>query len=531
MSKSRFQRYLIYFIIPHTYRIKSFRLSNPFAADMSLLLFPIMASLPRLESLTINNIESDYIEGVINHLSSLRILSSLIIISIDNIKDQNDIYQKIFRLPALKYCQMFLETLRNLRSMPTATHEFSPIEHLVINNKVSLAQLNSLLLYVPQLRRLTLGHLSGYRGSRTSTKSITLNYLTHVSLNLYSVSFDDFESIINDFFHKVEILRIKVFYIPYFTSNMDYLNANRWERLISTHMLNLCIFDFEHQYQTWNYYNDRQAYETQINMFNSLFWIKREWFFENQYRRIKFSNIATFYSTNPYRRKCYIMYEDLGQKIGSHDLEMKENAADHVCIHSRNTMEKFVGNFRNATKLTLSDTFEIPRDSIVRDLNRIIPLEQLSTLSLDCHRFAFHQVIELLNFTPNVHTLKLNSILLNGSDSVSIQQNATFRIVSNTNIVKNMIIAKESTLEKIQLLVAIFPRLEYLTINLYREDLETIARFLLSKPNNNTRHLSLLCISKQLRDLVEKLRVLIEVENLLDDFTLKVIHRKLYLWW
>ncbi|CAF2701888.1 unnamed protein product [Rotaria sp. Silwood2] len=194
-------------------------------------------------------------------------------------------------------------------------------------------------------------------------------------------------------------------------------------------------------------------------------------------------------------------------------------------------MEKFVGNFRNATKLTLSDTFEIPRDSIVRDLNRIIPLEQLSTLSLDCHRFAFHQVIELLNFTPNVHTLKLNSILLNGSDSVSIQQNATFQIVSNTNIVKNMIIAKESTLEKIQLLVAIFPRLEYLTINLYREDLETIARFLLSKPNNNTRNLSLLCISKQLRDLVEKLRVLIEVENLLDDFTLKVIHRKLYLWW
>ncbi|CAF3951346.1 unnamed protein product, partial [Rotaria sordida] len=86
ISKSRFRRYLTHFIIPHTNQIKSLRLFNPFAADISLLLFPIMTNLTRLESLTINNIEYNYIEEIINHLSSLPVLSSLIIISIDYMK-------------------------------------------------------------------------------------------------------------------------------------------------------------------------------------------------------------------------------------------------------------------------------------------------------------------------------------------------------------------------------------------------------------------------------------------------------------
>ncbi|CAF4285755.1 unnamed protein product, partial [Rotaria sordida] len=79
---------------------------DPFGADMSLLLFPIIANLTQLTTFIINNIESNYIEHIFNHLASL------IIISIDNIKNQNDIYYKIFRLPTLKYCQLLIETLR-----------------------------------------------------------------------------------------------------------------------------------------------------------------------------------------------------------------------------------------------------------------------------------------------------------------------------------------------------------------------------------------------------------------------------------
>jgi hypothetical protein len=65
-SKSKLQRYLTHFIIPHACRIKSIQLSNPFAADMFLLLSPVMKDLTQLEALnTLNNIESDYIEEVV----------------------------------------------------------------------------------------------------------------------------------------------------------------------------------------------------------------------------------------------------------------------------------------------------------------------------------------------------------------------------------------------------------------------------------------------------------------------------------
>ena len=96
-----------------------------------------------------------------------------------------------------------------------------------------------------------------------------------------------------------------------------------------------------------------------------------------------------------------------------------------------------------------------------------------------------------------------------------------------------MSIEKECTLKEIQLIVTLFPRLECLTINLNEEDLESIARFLLSKANNNPppRYLSSLCISEQLTNLMEPLRIFIESEKLLDDFMIKALNGKLYLWW
>jgi hypothetical protein len=92
-------------------------------------------------------------------------------------------------------------------------------------------------------------------------------------------------------------------------------------------------------------------------------------------------------------------------------------------------------------------------------------------------------------------------------------------------------IEQDCTLAKIQLLTKIFTRLEHLTINLSKEHLESIPRFLLSKPSNSIRYLSSLCVTKPLLNLIGKFRILIDSENLLDNYTLKVINQKLYLWW
>jgi hypothetical protein len=301
ISKSTFHRYLTHIVIPHTDRIKSLRLSNPFTTDMILLFFPTMKNLTRLETLIINNIEDDYIKQTVDHLSSLPVLSSLSITSIKSNKIRDDIYQKIFRLPALKYCKMSFEIFSGLSSLSIATNEFSSIEHLVINNEISHNGFDRLLSYVPQLRRLSFDHLNGFRNSQIHKSSTILNYLTDVSLELYFANFTDFEQLVKDYFRQVQTLRITVYSTHFNGSNTEFLNADRWERLISTHIPNLRIFDFQHKNSVLNFNEKQLAYETLVNKFNSLFWMKREWFFEYQYYGKRFDNAVVFYSTNPYR--------------------------------------------------------------------------------------------------------------------------------------------------------------------------------------------------------------------------------------
>jgi hypothetical protein len=301
ISKSTFHRYLADIIIPYTSRIQSLRLSSPFAVDMGLLLSPLMTNLIRLETLIINDIKSVHLVKIVNQLFSLPVLSSLSIKSSGSIRNQNDIYQKIFRLPALKYCKLFIRTVRSLEPLSITTNEFSPIEHLVINNKVSINQLDSLLSYVPQLRRLSLEYFDGYISSRIRTTTIQLNYLTDVSLKSHSISFNDFQLLVIDLFRQIQVLRIEIYSFYFSGTNMGYLNADRWEQLISTHMINLRIFDLQLEYGLCNDNIDRQVYETEVSKFNSLFWIKHQWFFQHQSYKNRNSNTNIFYSTNPYR--------------------------------------------------------------------------------------------------------------------------------------------------------------------------------------------------------------------------------------
>ncbi|CAF1233529.1 unnamed protein product [Rotaria sp. Silwood1] len=530
IPKSKLQHYLTHIIKPYAYRIELFRLSNPFI-DPCLLLLLIMKNLTQVTTLILNNIESIYIEQIVNNLSSLPVLSSLTIISIDTIQNhKNIIYNKIFRLPKLKYCQILIELLQYSKSLSVATNEFSTVEHLIINHEISIDQLLILLSYVPQLRRLSIGNLKEPKINRTEKGSINLNYLTNVSLKLNNVNFNDFEILVTNYFRQIQVLTIALQCIGFYGNSIQYLNADRWEQLISTHMLNLRIFDFQLSYRILDSNRERQEFETLINKFNSTFWIEHQWFFDHHYHQMTWSNTAIFCSRNPYR-KDYVLYDGLIQNMWSSRFDINEDPIHHICIHSTNMIKKSIDNFPNATKLTFCETFEVSRDLIAMDLNRFLPLQQLTKLTIECHHFSFEQLIELLQFTPNVHVLKLDSILLYRTNSLSIQQNDLSKLVSKINTITKVTISKEITLEKIQLFTTVFPRIEYLTINLYKEDLQPIARFLLSKSHNNTRYLSSLCISKQRNDLMIILENLIKSKKLLRDYTLKVINRKLYLWW
>lgn len=171
-------------------------------------------------------------------------------------------------------------------------------------------------------------------------------------------------------------------------------------------------------------------------------------------------------------------------------------------------------------------------DSIAITLSHSISLKRLTTLSFDFEYFSVQKLLKILCCTPNIHTLKLKTISgYQNNDETLFEKNEDFHLVSHTNVITNITYEGECAFNEIKLLVTLCPRMEHLTIKTRSKTLESILRFLLDRTNQHTRHLCSLCFSRVHNDCFEKVVKLIKSEALLNDYTLKKLAWKLYLWW
>ncbi|CAF3384832.1 unnamed protein product [Rotaria socialis] len=535
ISKSAYQRYYTDIIMPHANQISSIHLSNVFIYDIVSSPIRILPEFRQLQRLILDNIKSKCLTQILLELFSFPGLSSLTIDSYDNIKNKNFIYHQIFRLPALKYCKLSLHgCASDDNPLPLVTNECSSIEHFIINHGIYLNEMNGLLSYTPQLRCFSaqLGRI--YSMKKTTIDPPTLNHLTHVFLELGDISFSEFEQLAIDFFSRIQVLRISLKY----HRDTEYRDNNRWEQLISSRMLNLRIFDIRHE--SWainvaannnNSNNGPIIFDGLINQFISPFWIERKWFFAVQYIQSEFRNREIFYSTNPYRRKHYTLYKKSNEERYLNDCETNIQSVHHLHIESEKETINCMNYFPNVTELTVAYGFSTNSHSFSTILNRIIPLKQLSKLVLECHHISFMKLIELLRFTPNIRALVFQSMPFYRDDYISIQQSETFRLVSTTNKITNVTFKDASTLEKTRLLIALCPQLQYLSIKTRMKYLESITRLLLKSTNKNTGHLCSLCFLETSNRWFANVSDLIISEMLLDDYMLKLVDSKLYLWW
>ncbi|CAF1161919.1 unnamed protein product [Rotaria sordida] len=281
-------------VITYQHRITSINLSNPLIINRIFSPISIRLKFTRLENLSLHNVESKYLEELLIHLISLPCLSSLVINCIDNVQNKNTIYHQIFRLPVLKYCKLSLERNIEFNPLSIATSEFSPIEYFIISNKLYIDELNAILTYIPQIRRLSIRNLHQFSKNETiKLYPVVLNYLIHVSMTMTKVTFDEFESIIKTLFHQIQVLFIAT------KDDQAYLDACRWEELIVAHLPNLQIFDI--QYEHCFHKDHHLLDDVVLNKFNSLFWFERKWFFEYYIYYTRNNNHVIFYSINPYR--------------------------------------------------------------------------------------------------------------------------------------------------------------------------------------------------------------------------------------
>ncbi|CAF1160872.1 unnamed protein product [Adineta steineri] len=524
MSKSSFQNYHRHMIMPNKHRITSLSISNPFVVDLIFSPVRIASSFTRLEKLIFNNIKSKYLVNILHHCASLHNLTSLIIIPIDHVSNRNDLCATIFRLPKLKYCEMSLIDNNQSNSLTISANIASPVEHLVINNTLDLNELNALLTYVPQLRRLTCRSLWGNDSQYLKTFSDTSNNLTHVYFDTINIDFNQLEQIIRSLFKQLQVLHIST------DNDREYLDANRWEHLILSYMPYLRIFDFQYMGFVDNDIN-QMTYDSIINQFSSLFWYDRKWFFKYQLDLKEYRNLLVFGSTNPYRRKQYTLYKLAKHNVRKPSGKKNLNSVNYLEIQGEDAMTSCVNYFPNTTKLTLSKNFNGNSVCLELALKRIVYLTQLTTLVIECYDFNFEQLIKLLHSTPNLHTLAYNCVSTNEINMKSIQQNELFRLISSKNMIKNVKITTSNSLENIKLLIALCPQMQYFAINRYRLSLESMTEFVLSKSKAHIQHLCLLCIKNTTRPMVAILKTLIESEGLLDNYVIKYIDSDIYIWW
>ena len=218
-------------------------------------------------------------------------MQSLTIQPMDQIDNSSSFYRQIFRLPKLKYCQMKFEAKLDRELLPF-DNQPSPIEHLVIKNRVRYQSFQNLLSYLPKLRYLSIDGLDGSLYPYVTPSANLLNDFKRVSLKLDLISFDQFEMIVKNSFRSIENLRVTTKYDP------EYLDAKRWEQLIVTHMPNLRVFDINHDGLVQN---GPFSYHDLIKQFNSSFWMERKWFFTHQHDWQARLDSAIFHSTDPYR--------------------------------------------------------------------------------------------------------------------------------------------------------------------------------------------------------------------------------------
>jgi hypothetical protein len=93
----------------------------------------------------------------------------------------------------------------------------------------------------------------------------------------------------------------------------------------------------------------------------------------------------------------------------------------------------------------------------------------------------FFQIIKIIRHTPNLQILKIDIQLFVKIYPDLIEQCRTFHYVSNTNKIKYLDFHADCTLEEIQLIGNLFPKLEYLKNGMKKKEINQIIRLLLSK--------------------------------------------------
>ena len=275
-------------------RIISLRLTRLTLNAETLSRFTNNSSFSRLESLHLGDINSNQCIPLLISLLTLPRLFLLRFSLEDEPEEIGNVYQIILNMPMLTYSNISFDTYDSTIPLPMPVNgQCSRIEHLVMNHPCALNELINILSYTPQLRRLVCEKLDEANEFPPGRDPRPMLYLSHVVFGKCFVDFDELEAFITKTSAPLEQFHLTC------SRDSSYLNADRWENIISKRLPQLRTFKFRYE-ETVDGDLEMTVFHGMILRFYSTFWINRKWSFKLYVDQNDYSEDTMIYAILPY---------------------------------------------------------------------------------------------------------------------------------------------------------------------------------------------------------------------------------------
>ncbi|CAF4951081.1 unnamed protein product [Rotaria sp. Silwood1] len=514
-TKSIIADYCRYLIIPNTHRIISFNLRSESVIDQFFKYCTIDSSFNRLESIILHGLTDRQLLTVLFYLNSLpRLFSLTIDMEDDYYYNLGDTYRLIFSLSKLKYNKMSLFGYEELLiEMPIILNErFSTIEYLIIDYSCTLDQLDTLLRHTPRLCHLRCERLVEPDDNIKQYHSITMSHLIYISIGECQIEFDDFERFFKEISFQLEVLYISISW------NMSYLDANRWEHIIQKYMPHLKNFHFTYDQYIGDILNTNPNHEF-INGFISSFWLERKWFCE-----LKIDRGEMVFLIEPHKKEWSKFYEFTADATYS----------KHKYIQNNNIITQKKTN-NCSIQMTIEDYMLTEQyRSNINKLKPTFSAIRFTHLNINNNNISISMLIEILRLLPNLESLKLSSLSIIQSTTLSVEDTKQYLLVSVMNQITKVKLNKVTEKIQIQFLINLCPRMQYLEVDcMSYTDLEMFMTFILINQITHIPDLYCLCLNVPNANdhMIKTIALTIELETIIDNYKIQRIGNKFFFHW
>ncbi|CAF1425257.1 unnamed protein product [Adineta ricciae] len=494
-----------HFLHMNKHQIFSLNLSKSTRHGLFFPDFTITSSFIRLQSLSIEGIQLNLLISLLLKLTRLPCLFSLTINGFNTFSNLTNIYRLIYALPKLKYNKFCYYDDHSFTSLSKAKEKhFSPIEYLILDHPCTFQELFSLISYTPHLHRLIFLHKWFIQDENfNKISSIHLPYLSHLTINSYYGTFDDFQIFISKIHCKLTILNLFIV-----SSDITFLSGDRWQRFLIQYLPHLVEFSFKYSLSFDDIHENMNFDRNMKNQFNSSFWIQQNWILD-----VEIELNAIVYSIKPFwkhfNKNLHWFYQ---QQNYSMELSNKLSKTTRLVI----IYELFNDNMYDLLSY-IDHIFNIT------DIYHLEILEDISFTELTEILSVFHQLhsLQLYTFSSKVKISMLNEDIL------------CYITKKQRNSIKQFKLMKLRKIDEMDFLMKLFPRLIYLKINdITHLNVKQFVQHMFNQMNRKShRYLRSICfrISTMTNDLFEELKQIINQKRIFSCFTIQWRSNEIYI--